>query len=70
MEIIQIHTPYITLAQFLKFSGMAATGGEADEAIRGEEVLVNGEICTMRGKKLYGGEVVTYQNQQLQVKQA
>lgn len=34
------------------------TGGEAKEAIQGGEVRVNGEVCTMRGKKLRPGDVV------------
>ena len=58
MNRIVIHTEYITLAQFLKCSGAAMTGGEADEAVRAGEVKVNGEVCLMRGKKLRGGETV------------
>ncbi len=56
---VPIHTEYITLAQFLKFSGAAETGGRADEAVRAGEVKVDGEVCTMRGKKLRGGETVS-----------
>lgn len=56
---VPIRTEYITLAQFLKFCGAAETGGMADEAIRGGEVKVDGEVCTMRGKKLRGGETVS-----------
>ena len=56
---VGIHTEYITLAQFLKFSGAAETGGMADEEIRAGQVKVNGEVCTMRGKKLRGGETVS-----------
>ena len=56
---VTIRTEYITLTQFLKFSGAAESGGMADEAIRGGEILVNGEICTMRGKKLRGGEIIS-----------
>ena len=44
MNRIVIHTEYITLAQFLKYSGAAMTGGEADEAVRAGEVKVNGEV--------------------------
>ena len=67
MTDIQIHTEYITLSQLLKFSGIAETGGQADWAIREGEVLVNGEVCTMRGKKLRGGEVVEAFGEQLRV---
>ena len=58
-EEVAIHTEYITLAQFLKFCGAAGTGGMADGAIRAGEVKVDGEVCTMRGKKLRGGETVS-----------
>lgn len=58
MNRIVIHTEYITLVQFLKYSGAAMTGGEADDAVRAGEVKVNGEVCLMRGKKLRGGETV------------
>ncbi len=58
-EKIEISTEYITLAQFLKFCGYAMTGGEAKELIVDGQVSLNGEICTMKGKKLYGGEKVS-----------
>lgn len=59
MTDIKIHTEYITLSQFLKYSGAAYTGGEASDEIRAGNVKVNGEVCTARGKKLYGGETVS-----------
>ena len=40
------------------------TGGEAKECIQGGEVKVNGEVCTMRGKKIRPGDTVTFQNQE------
>lgn len=55
---IPIRTAFITLSQFLKFSGAAETGGRADNAIRAGEVTVNGEVCLQRGRKLRGGERV------------
>ena len=67
MTEIKIHTEYITLSQLLKFSGIAETGGQADWAIREGDVTVNGEVCTMRGKKLRGGEVVEVFGEQLKV---
>ena len=53
---IKIHTEYIKLQDLVKFSGAAETGGEAKEAIQAGEVRVNGEVCTMRGKKLRPGD--------------
>ena len=55
---IEIHTDFIKLDAFLKFAGAVGTGGEAKTCIKGEEVTVNGEICTMRGKKLRNGDSV------------
>ncbi len=49
---IKITTEFIKLDQLLKFSGIAMTGGEAKDMILNGEVLVNNEICTMRGKKI------------------
>ena len=68
MTDIQIHTEYITLSQLLKFSGIAETGGQADWAIREGEVLVNGEVCTMRGKKLRDGDTAAYNGVAVTVK--
>lgn len=56
---VSIHTEYIKLDQLLKFSGIAETGSAAKEIILSGNVLVNGEVCTMRGKKLYGKDKVT-----------
>ena len=53
---ITIHTEYIKLQDLLKFAGAVETGGEAKERIQSGEVLVNGEPCTMRGKKLRPGD--------------
>ena len=54
----QITTEYIKLESLLKFEGLVETGGEAKERIQAGEVQVNGEICTMRGKKLRPGDRV------------
>ena len=67
MTRILIHTDHITLSQFLKFSGAAETGGEAGDLIREGEVLLNGEPCTVKGKKLFGGEVITVYGEEYQV---
>ena len=56
---IPITTEYIKLDQLLKFSGLAEHGAMAKEMILDEIVSVNGEICTMRGKKIRGGDIVT-----------
>ena len=58
MEQIRIQTPFIKLDALLKFSGMAETGGQAKELVVSGGVLVNGETCTMRGKKIYPGDII------------
>lgn len=55
-EHVKINTEYIKLEALLKFAGAVETGGEAKLAIQDGEVKVNGEICTMRGKKLRPGD--------------
>ena len=55
---IEITTEYIKLDQLLKFSNIAENGAMAKEMIWDEIVSVNGEICTMRGKKIRQGDVV------------
>jgi len=58
MEIIEINTEFIKLDQLLKFAGLVGNGSDAKMVIQDEMVRVNGEICTMRGKKLRPGDVV------------
>ena len=58
MEKIRIHTEFIKLDALLKFAGLCETGGEAKELIQGGAVKVNGEVCTMRGKKCRAGDTV------------
>ena len=55
-EHVKINTEYIKLDALLKFAGAAETGGEAKLAIQNGEVKVNGETCTMRGRKLRPGD--------------
>ena len=59
MEQIIIHTDYIRLDACLKFCAVVGTGGEAKSLIQEGYVLVNGEVCTQRGKKLRPGDAVT-----------
>lgn len=53
---VDIDTPFIRLDALLKFAGVTQTGGQAKVLIQGGNVLVNGEICTQRGKKLVVGD--------------
>lgn len=56
---IKITTEYIKLDQLLKLSGIADSGSMAKDMIADEIISVNGEICTMRGKKLRPGDIVS-----------
>ena len=57
-EHIKITTEFIKLDALLKFANAVATGGEAKLAIQDGDVTVNGEVCTMRGKKIRPGDRV------------
>ena len=58
VTVIAITGEYIRLDQFLKFAGIAETGGMAKEIIAAGGVRVNGEVVTERGRKLRGGMIV------------
>ena len=64
---VTIKTEYIKLDALLKFAGLADTGGEAKEAVKSGLVKVNGEVCTMRGKKLRPGDVAEYGGTEIEV---
>lgn len=53
---VAIRDEFIKLDSFLKFAGAVLSGGEAKELIQSGKVLVNGEVCTMRGKKMRPGD--------------
>ena len=61
MENIEITTEYIKLQDLLKFAAAVQTGGEAKVVIQEGGVTVNGEVCTMRGKKIRPGDDVGFQ---------
>lgn len=57
-ERVEIRTEFIKLDSFLKFAGAAETGGQGKELVLAGAVKVNGETCTMRGKKVRPGDRV------------
>lgn len=61
-EQFSLFTDFIRLDNLLKAAGEVGTGGQAKLVIQGGEVLVNGAVCTERGKKLRGGDTVTFEN--------
>ena len=68
MTEIKIETEFIKLDALLKFANLVSSGGEAKIRIAEGEVLVNGEICTMRGKKLRPGDTVELDGEQVCIK--
>ena len=67
MEKITINTEFIKLDSLLKFAALVGTGGEAKYVISEGMVKVNGEVCTMRGKKIYPGDKVEFDRFSLEV---
>jgi len=64
---LEISTEYIKLQDVLKFANLVGSGGEAKVLIQEGQVTVNGEVCTMRGKKLRPGDIFTFQGQTILV---
>ena len=60
---VVIQTEVIKLQDAMKYANIVYSGGEAKQLILEEQVQVNGEVCTMRGKKLYPGDKFTFQGQ-------
>ena len=58
-ETVKINTDFIQLQSFLKFKGIAETGGQAKEFIQDGIIRVNGEICTARGKKIRPSDIIS-----------
>ena len=64
---IQITTEFIRIDALLKFAALVGTGGEAKYVIAEGLVKVNGEACTMRGKKLREGDIVEFAGETVKV---
>lgn len=70
METVTITTEYIKLDALLKYAALVGTGGEAKLAVAEGLVKVNGQVCTMRGKKIRPGDTVEFDRFALRVEQA
>ena len=57
---VSIQTEFIKLESAMKLANVIPSGGTAKLEIQDGNVLVNGEVCTMRGKKLYPGDKFTF----------
>ena len=67
---LAITTEYIKLQDAMKFANIVMSGGEAKTLIQEEQVKVNGEVCTMRGKKLREGDTFSFEGLTFQIKNA
>ncbi len=70
LEKISINTEFIKLDAMLKYAAAVGTGGEAKLVISEGMVEVNGEVCTMRGKKLHAGDKVKFQDMEFEIVKA
>lgn len=67
MENIVLRDEFIKLGQALKAAGLCETGAEAKMVIQDGMVTVNGQVETQRGKKLYGGDEITFQGETVKI---
>ncbi len=67
MEIIKIRDEFIKLGQAMKLAGLAESGVDAKIEIQEGLVKVNGEVQLQRGKKIYPGDVIEFNGQQVKV---
>ena len=67
METIKIKDKYIKLGQAMKLAGLAEEGSEAKQVIQSGEVEVNGQTENRRGRKLFEGDVFTFQGKTVKV---
>ncbi|MBQ2972567.1 MAG: RNA-binding S4 domain-containing protein [Ruminococcus sp.] len=67
-EVIKIDEEFISLQDLLKFAGITPTGGQAKYIIQNGEIKVNGEVCTMRGKKMRNGDTAQFEDKIVEVK--
>ena len=67
MEIIKLRDEFIKLGQALKAAGYVESGVEAKDVIQDGLVTVNGEVDTRRGRKLYDGDIVTFDGQEIKI---
>ncbi len=67
MEIIKLRDEYIKLGQALKAAGLVESGVDAKFIIQEGQVKVNGAVELQRGKKLYNGDIVEFNNDQIKI---
>ena len=69
MQVIKLREDYIKLGQALKAAGLVGSGVEAKEVILEGLVKVNGKVELQRGKKLYGGDIVNFDGEEIKIEE-
>ena len=69
MEKNKLREEFIKLGQALKAAGLVESGVEAKEVIQDGLVKVNGEVDTRRGRKLYSGDVVVFDGEEIRIEE-
>lgn len=67
MESIKLREEFIKLGQALKAANLVESGVDAKYEILEGNVKVNGEVCIMRGKKLYAGDVIEFDGVKIKI---
>lgn len=67
MDVVKLRDEYIKLGQALKASGLVGSGAEAKEVITEGLVCVNGEADTRRGRKLYAGDIINFNGEEVKI---
>lgn len=67
METLKLRDEYIKLGQALKASGLSESGVDAKFAVQDGLVKVNGKVETQRGKKLYEGDIIEFEGNQIKI---
>lgn len=67
MQVIKLRDDFIKLGQAIKAAGLVESGVEAKIVIQDGEVKVNGAVETQRGKKLTGGEIISYNCEEIKI---
>ncbi len=67
MQVIKLREEFIKLGQAVKAAGLVESGVEAKLVIQGGQVKVNGNVETQRGKKLFGGEIISFNGEEIKI---
>lgn len=63
MEKVYFHTEFVKLQQLMKLADVVGQGSDAKALIQEGYVKLNGQVCTMRGKKVYDGDIMEFEGE-------